>query len=81
MSVYFVAIWNISWPFGKVLNDHLVNFVVIGYIFTVLVCCTEKNLATLAAARFETGTTVEAQQKRRKIIFFRFSDFKETCNS
>jgi hypothetical protein len=27
--------------------DHLVNFVLIRYIFTVLVSCTKKNLATL----------------------------------
>jgi hypothetical protein len=28
-------------------NGHLVQFVVIWYIFPILVCCTKKNLATL----------------------------------
>jgi hypothetical protein len=33
-------------PFG-ILYSHLVYFMVIWYIFTVLVCCNKKNLATL----------------------------------
>jgi hypothetical protein len=36
----------ILWPFGT-FCDNLVHFVIIWYIFPVLVCCTEKNLATL----------------------------------
>jgi hypothetical protein len=38
--------WYISWPFG-IFCDHFVPFLVIWYIFPVLVCCTNKNLATL----------------------------------
>jgi hypothetical protein len=39
-SVYFTAKWCILWPFGK-FSGHLV------YFSPVLVCCAEKNLATL----------------------------------
>jgi hypothetical protein len=41
-----MAIWNILWAY-VILNDHLVHFVFIWYIFPVLVSCTKKNLATL----------------------------------
>jgi hypothetical protein len=34
-----------------ILYGHMVHFVVIWYIYPVLVCCTEKNLATLHATR------------------------------
>jgi hypothetical protein len=44
--VYFVAIWHILWSFG-IFYGHLAYFVAIWYIFTVLVCCIKKNLATL----------------------------------
>jgi hypothetical protein len=44
--VYFVSIWYILCPFG-IFCVHLVYFEVICYIFPVLVCCTNKNLATL----------------------------------
>jgi hypothetical protein len=48
--VYFTAIWYI---FG-----HLVYFEVILVYFSVLVCCTDKNLANLAAeAGFTSHTT------------------------
>jgi hypothetical protein len=40
-------LWSISWPNG-ISYGHLVHFVVIWYIFPVLVCCTEINLATLS---------------------------------
>jgi hypothetical protein len=46
MFIYFVAIWNILWRFG-IVYEHLVHFVFIWYIITVLVSCTNKNLATL----------------------------------
>jgi hypothetical protein len=39
-SVYFMAIWYILWLFG-IFYGYLV------YFSPVLVCCTEKNLATL----------------------------------
>jgi hypothetical protein len=39
--VHFTAKWYILWPVGKL------NFAVNGYIFQLLVCCKEKNLATL----------------------------------
>jgi phage-related holin len=45
----FVAIRNILRPFG-ILFGHLAYFVVILYIFMVLECCTEKNLAALLQA-------------------------------
>jgi hypothetical protein len=44
----FLAIWSILRQFG-LFYGNLVYFVVIWYIFTVLVCCTKKNLATLVA--------------------------------
>jgi hypothetical protein len=40
--VHFMAIWYILWPFGTFCG----HFV---YISTILVSCTEKNLATLRA--------------------------------
>jgi hypothetical protein len=43
MMIYYMAIWNILQEFGICYN-HLVHFV---YFFTVLVSCTNKNLATL----------------------------------
>jgi uncharacterized membrane protein YgaE (UPF0421/DUF939 family) len=46
MLVYFMDIWSILRSFG-IFNGHWVYFVVILYIFTVLVFCTMKNLATL----------------------------------
>jgi hypothetical protein len=44
MSVYFMTIWNILWPFG-VIQDHLVC----GHLlfFPNLECLDQKNLATL----------------------------------
>jgi hypothetical protein len=46
MLIYFIAICNILWTFGK-FNGHLVHFVMLWYIFPVLVSHTKKNLATL----------------------------------
>jgi hypothetical protein len=46
MLIYFMAIWNILSTFGE-FYDHLVNFVLIWYIFPVLVSRTNKNLAIL----------------------------------
>jgi hypothetical protein len=61
MSVQFVTICSILWPFG-IFCGHLVYFVAIWYalwpsgifyghlvFFPVSVCCSKKNLATLAA--------------------------------
>jgi hypothetical protein len=45
-AVIFYLHWSILQPFG-IFYGHLVYFVVIWYIFTVLGCCTKKNLATL----------------------------------
>jgi hypothetical protein len=47
MLVYFMAIWSIRRSFGLVCGN-FVYFMVFSYIFPVLVCCTKKNLATLA---------------------------------
>jgi hypothetical protein len=33
MTIYFMAIWNISWTFG-IFYDHLVHFVFIWYILS-----------------------------------------------
>jgi uncharacterized membrane protein YesL len=41
-----MAIWSILLPFS-IFCGHLLYFVVIWYIFPVLVCYTNKNLATL----------------------------------
>jgi hypothetical protein len=46
MWVFFVAIWYILRPVGKFCG-RLVYFMVIWYIFPSLVCCTQKNVATL----------------------------------
>jgi hypothetical protein len=47
MLVYFMAILSISRPFS-IFCGNLVYFMVLWNIFPVLVCCTKKNLATLA---------------------------------
>jgi hypothetical protein len=46
MLVYFMSVWNISLPFA-ILYGHLVHFLLIWYIFSVLVCSSKSNLATL----------------------------------
>jgi hypothetical protein len=46
MLIYFMAVWNILWTFGKYC-DHLVHFLFIVYIFPVLGSRTKKNLAPL----------------------------------
>jgi hypothetical protein len=48
MLVYFIDIWSILRPFYTY-NGHLVYFVVIWYIFSILLYCTKKNLATLTS--------------------------------
>jgi hypothetical protein len=50
MLIYFMANWNILLRFGECYG-HLVHFVSIWYIFTFLVSCTRKNLATLHVIR------------------------------
>jgi hypothetical protein len=44
--VHFVAILYILWPFCTFCG-HFVYFMVVWYIFSRLVCCPKKNLATL----------------------------------
>jgi hypothetical protein len=49
-SIYkheIMASWSILQQYG-ILCGHLVDFMLVWYIFPVLVCCTKKNLATLA---------------------------------
>jgi hypothetical protein len=46
MPIYYMSIWNILRTFW-IIYDHWVHFVIIWYIFSVLVLCTKKNLATL----------------------------------
>jgi hypothetical protein len=46
---YFTDIWDILCPFGMYI---MWSF---GIFFPVLVCCTEKNLATLPGARASQG--------------------------
>jgi hypothetical protein len=56
---YSMPIWKILWPFG-IFYYHLAQFVFIWYIFSVLVSCNEKNLATLSAtARKRTKAATE----------------------
>jgi hypothetical protein len=45
---YFMAMWNILQSFG-LFSGLLVHYVAVSYIFTVLVCFTKKNLATLVS--------------------------------
>jgi hypothetical protein len=45
-------------------NGHLVQFVVIWYIFPILVCCTKKNLATLSD-KVEVKTVTLYSSKQR----------------
>jgi hypothetical protein len=47
---FTTAVWSIFGYLVYVVCCHLVYFLVIWYIFPVLVCCTKKNLATLAVA-------------------------------
>jgi hypothetical protein len=47
--VYFVAIWYSLWFFG--------------IVFTVLVCCTKKNLATLLCGAAPSDKKIEAVTK------------------
>jgi hypothetical protein len=44
--VYFVTIWYILWPFG-IFCGQFEYFMAIRIIFSVLVYCTKKNLATM----------------------------------
>jgi hypothetical protein len=46
MFAYFTILWDILRPIG-ILFGHLVKFVVIWYIFHVLACFTQINLAIL----------------------------------
>jgi hypothetical protein len=54
MFVYFLAIWYLLWPYGifygnlvYIFYGHMVCFPRFGTFLPVLVCCTNKNLATL----------------------------------
>jgi hypothetical protein len=46
MLIYLMVIWNILWIFW-IFYENSVHFVFILYIFSVLVSCTKKNLATM----------------------------------
>jgi hypothetical protein len=60
MLIYFMVFWNILLTFW-IFYDHWVNLVFIWYIFTVLVSCTNKNLATLhRICRFHLSVGVVA---------------------
>jgi hypothetical protein len=59
MLVYNMSISSILWIFG-LFYGYLVYVIVIWYIFPVLVCCTGKNLATLASS-----TTSEIESNTR----------------
>jgi hypothetical protein len=63
MLLYVLAIWSILPPFGVVCR-HLVYFMNIWYIFSVLVSCTKKNLATLATNSFNFETVFKMAKKR-----------------
>jgi hypothetical protein len=67
--IYFMAIWNILQTFG-IFYGHLVHFAVIWYFFPVLVCCTEKNLATLRCMfKFQGQVTLFATFHARASVF------------
>jgi hypothetical protein len=71
--VYFIAIWSILRSIG-IFYDHLVWYVVVvWYIFPVLVCCTKKNLATLAGSR--CGEKKFGERKVGEGIFATFACF------
>jgi hypothetical protein len=59
-----MAISSIVRP-NVIFCGRLVHFVVIWYIFPVLVCCTEKNLATLFESR-EKEESIEEKGGWRK---------------
>jgi hypothetical protein len=70
MLAYFVAIWFILRPFGKIYTVAIWYLYIVpiwhilwlfGIFFPVLVCCTKKNLATLA-----TVTIIEAMSSAEK---------------
>jgi hypothetical protein len=63
-----MAISNILRTFG-ILYNNLVSFVFIGYIFSVLVLCTKKNLAILVdTASHVTANGNTEKKKIRKIL-------------
>jgi hypothetical protein len=62
--VYFTPIWYILCLFG-IINGHLVYFMAVWYIFSVLVCFTKKNLATLLVCTiFADGAFREKAAKK-----------------
>jgi hypothetical protein len=61
--VYFMVIWYIMWLFG-IFYGHLVYYVVIWSIFSVLVCCSKKNLATLPRSRVAVSSHPPQEQIR-----------------
>jgi hypothetical protein len=52
MLVYFVAIWHILQPFGML---PMWSF---GNLSPALVCCTEKNMATLKEIKIKKDVSV-----------------------
>jgi hypothetical protein len=82
MLTNFMPIWSISLAFG-IIYAHLVYFAAILYIFPVLVCCTKKNLATLAQTRFKKcikrpnlelashtgGSAIKALRAKKSFVF------------
>jgi hypothetical protein len=51
MLVYVMTFWSILRPFGLFVAVIVLVLMSIWYIFTVLVCCSKKNLATLLHGR------------------------------
>jgi hypothetical protein len=73
-TAIFVAIWSILRPFG-IFCGHLVYFVAIWYIlwlfgifFPVLVCFTNKNLATLVVEFSPEGSGHDGRSARDEVL-------------
>jgi hypothetical protein len=60
MLLFFMAILS-TLRINGIFYGHLVHFVVTWYIFSILVCCTEKNLAT-----------PEEKDRRRKVSWRKY---------
>jgi hypothetical protein len=71
--VYFTAIWYILWPFGK-FYGRLVYFSRCGLV----VCCTNKNLATLFISR--TTRLFAASQRWRRHLKLRLLQVRPILN-
>jgi hypothetical protein len=68
--VYCVSIWSIFGYLVGIFSGHLAYLRLIGLSFSVLVCCTNKNLATLIAMCNKAERTVQKSGFSKKMQFY-----------